>query len=563
MGSRHLLGLSIVGGVLGSTAPAQALAAETIVELSGEVPPGDDAFFTLPFEVPVGTVEIEIQHSSLTGQNILDWGLIGPNGFRGWGGGNQEPAVVTADAASRSYAPGELEPGTWEVLVGKARVDDTPALFEVTAILRDELTLPAQPERTPYQEAAPLSAEQRWFAGDFHVHSVQSGDARPDLDEVATFARGRGLDFVVITDHNVHTANDFFGEAQPEHPDLLFVPGVEFTTYAGHGNGIGATSWVDHRQDVDAAIEAYHQQGALFAINHPVLDLGPLCIGCAWEQDIDLSAVDAVEITNGGLEPFGAQFSDAAVEYWDGLCAMGFHVAAIGGSDDHKAGVDLNQFQSPIGDGTTMVYADGLSATSVLDAVRAGRTVVKLQGPEDPMAELLTSTELVGDTTAASQTDLSATITNGVGARVRFVHNGVAMDLVDIDADPFVHTLTVDAPATGQDRYRVEVFVDGRRRVVTSHVWVEFAEDPPGGSSSGGSSSTVGTDTGSGSTSASTDTMNAASTTSGDTETDGSAGSGSQSGDDGGCGCKTAEPEGRWSWWLLLGLFTLPRRRRY
>lgn len=548
-------------GLLAAVAPRSAEAAETIVDLSGEVPAGDDAFFLLSFEVPPGTVEIEIQHTSLTGQNILDWGLIGPDGYRGWGGGNEEPAIITADGASRSYAPGPIEPGTWEVLVGKARVDDTPALFEVMAILRDETTLPSQPERTPYRAPAPLSEEARWYAGDFHVHSIQSGDARPDLDEVATFARDRGLDFVVLSDHNVHTAADFFADVQPSHPTLLFVPGVEFTTYAGHGNGIGATSWVDHRQDVSAAIEAYHAQGALFAINHPVLDLGPLCIGCAWEHDIDFSSVDAVEITNGGLEPFGAQFSDAAIEYWDALCAMGLHVAPIGGSDDHKAGVDLNQFQSPIGDGTTMVYANGLSTAAIVEGVRAGRTVVKLQGPGDPMVELAPTDELVGDTVAATQTDLLATVTDGIGSRVRFVHNGVPLELVDVDSDPFTHTVTVDAPPTGQDRYRAEVVVEGRRRVVTSHLWVEFAEEPPMGSTgSTGVSTTTGDGSDSGSSGAATPTegpMGDATSSSSDTDTSGQ--------DDGsqGCGCR-ARPSvpSLWGAWLLLGL-AATRRRRY
>ena len=85
----------------------------------------------------------------------------------------------------------------------KARVDDPPALYEVTVVLRDEATLAPQRERTPYQEPEPLAAEAAWYAGDFHVHSIESGDARPDLDEVAAFAAleviGSSLDFDVTS----------------------------------------------------------------------------------------------------------------------------------------------------------------------------------------------------------------------------------------------------------------------------------------------------------------------------------------------------------------------------
>jgi len=70
-----------------------------------------------------------------------------------------------------------------------------------------------------------------------------------------------------------------------------------------------------------------------------------------------------------------------ALAFWDALLDEGAHVAAIGGSDDHRAGVDLDRLQSPIGSPTTMVYADELSVAAIVAAVRAGRTVVKLEGP--------------------------------------------------------------------------------------------------------------------------------------------------------------------------------------
>lgn len=44
---------------------------------------------------------------------------MGPDGFRGWGGGNTEDAVIGVDESSRSYLPGPITPGTSKVVIGK------------------------------------------------------------------------------------------------------------------------------------------------------------------------------------------------------------------------------------------------------------------------------------------------------------------------------------------------------------------------------------------------------------------------------------------------------------
>ena len=67
---------------------------------------------------------------------------------------------------------------------------------------------------------------------------------------------------------------------------------------------------------------------------------------------------------------------------------------------------------------------------------------------------------------------LKATVTGGTGSAVRFVKNGAPLDAVPVDTDPFVHELVLEAPASGQDRYRAEVLVGDNPRTVTSHVWL-------------------------------------------------------------------------------------------
>ncbi|HVO30743.1 MAG TPA: CehA/McbA family metallohydrolase [bacterium] len=461
--------LAAVATLAPSAARAQDFTFDGAVQTTG----GD--FFYLPFSVPAGTQEIEILHADLSSNNILDWGLDDANGtFRGWGGGNTENAVVGIDRASRSYLTGPIAAGTWRVVVGKAKLVDLPGAYHVEVTLRTAPTLAAQPERTPYVPAAPLSTGPRWYAGDLHVHSRESGDAHPTLDAIAALASNRTLDFVILSDHNTTSQFDFVVDAQSRFPGLLIIPGLEFTTYAGHANAIGVHSWVNHRigdagRTIGQAVADVHAQGALFSINHPALNLGDLCIGCAWKHDVPASEIDGVEIANGGWSEVGNLFDPQAIHFWEQVLDSGSHAVALGGSDDHSAGVNEGTYGSPIGDPTTLVYADDLSEASILAGIRAGRTVVKLQGPGDPMVELSADVPFTSAISSAASATFTAHVTGGTGQRVRFIVNGKAENVVDVTSDPFDATLHVAGPA----RVRAEVVVAGAARTITSHLFLE------------------------------------------------------------------------------------------
>ena len=166
---------------------------EQLLNFDGDVPMGGPDHFLIPFTVPAGIVEIEVRHDDLSDENILDWGLNDPAGFRGWGGGNIEPAIVGIDAASRSYLPGKIAAGPWAVVVGKAKIAAPPGSYQVEVVLRDVATLSPMTERVAYQPAPALDVSARWYAGDFHVHSLESGDANASLDAIAALAESRGL----------------------------------------------------------------------------------------------------------------------------------------------------------------------------------------------------------------------------------------------------------------------------------------------------------------------------------------------------------------------------------
>ena len=470
-------------------------AAAAPVVIDGAVPADGLDHFFVDLEVPAGTKEIEIRHDDESTANILDWGLLDQDGYRGWGGGTSEPIVIGEAAASRAYVPGPIKPGTWRLVVGKAKVVASPALYHVEVEYRTAPTLPVV-VRKPYEVAAARKTEMRYYAGDLHVHSLESTDAKPTLAANVALAKKRGLDFIEMSDHNTITQLDFFTDVQANEPSFLLIPGIEYTTYRGHANAIGATKWVDHKigqpgVTIEGAADQILAQGAILSINHPALDLGDLCIGCAWKHQLSVQKIGGVEIGTGGLRQGAQLFSAKAIAFWDAILDQGQKIPALGGSDDHRAGISDGNVESPIGSPTTLVRAKELSVAGIMEGIRRGATVVKLEGPTDPMAELEVAVRrgggdpigFPGDTLAVQSVVLRVRVTGALPAdaqQVRLVKNGVPFgEPVDVTADPFVYEAIVPAPATGEERWRAEVLFEGKPLTVTSHVWLKLDRAGP------------------------------------------------------------------------------------
>lgn len=445
--------------------------------IEGQLDGGGD-FEMIPFQVPAGTAEVFIEHPSQQSENVLDYGLWDPTGFRGYGGGNSEGFGVSVTGATRSYLPGSIVPGTWAVMIGKAKVPMKPPRFRLEVTLRTTQTLAAQ--RRAELLPSSLSTEARWYAGDFHVHSRQSGDAKPTFEEIAAFASSRGLDFVELSEHNTNAHYGLIDDAQRRLTNFLFIPGVEFTTYKGHANGIGATKYVDHRLGldgvtIDTAFAALKEQGAVVSLNHPLLDLGDSCIGCKWEHRVPRD-LQAVEIATGGWDKTGVFFTRDTIAWWERIVSQGLRPAPIGGSDDHEGGAGSGAFYSPIGSPTTMVFANGLAVANIVEGVRLGHTVVKLQGPSDPMVDLRIGDGMVGDEVLVSEGEIVATVTGGDGAELIILRDGTEHARVPVSGAEFVHR---EALMTS-GRYRAEVHVGGEPRTITNNIWVSLVARPAG-----------------------------------------------------------------------------------
>lgn len=452
------------------------LAVLTQMHYEGDVPPGGGDYADVQFAVPPGTVEIQVSHTDNSDFVILDWGVWSPEGFRGWGGGNTEDAIIGVEQSSRSYLPGPITPGMWTVSIGKAKVDPaTGGHYAIDVTCRDNATLPVLPKAafTP----TVLSTEKRWYKGDFHVHSEQSGDATATFVQIATLAKNRGLDFINLSDHNTNSQHALVAAFQPMAPTVLFLRGAEITTYAGHGNSVGTNAYIDHRigkdgRTVGAILDEVAAQGGIFIVNHPSLDLGGACIGCAWRHaDTDWSKVSGLEVITGKWEFVERAFTPGAIALWDEQLDAGHRIAAIGGSDDHRAGMDTSPTGTPLGSPTTLVYADGLSEAAIVDAVRHGRTIVQLRGPDDPLVDVTLSGFPIGDEDhTVTRAELKIHVTGGAGMFAQVWRDGEKVKQLEVASDD--QTLSYTDEDGGDHRYRVELVDDGNSRiVVTSHLY--------------------------------------------------------------------------------------------
>lgn len=453
------------------------LAVLSMMHYEGDVPPTGGDYVEVPFEVPAGTREIQIVHSDGSESIVLDWGVWSPEGFRGWGGGNSEDIVIGVEQSSRSYLPGAITPGTWTVVIGKAKLGGTTARYSIDVTCRDDVTLPVR-AKAPFAPVV-LAAERRWYKGDFHVHSVESGDANAEFEQITTLARQRGLDFVNLSDHNTSSHVELSAAVQAMTSDVLLLRGAEITTYAGHGNAVGLGSYVDHRighagRTIEAVLEEVAAKDALFIVNHPALDLGDACIGCAWDHPTTpWDKVAGLEISTGKWDITERVLTPPAILLWDQLLADGHRIAAIGGSDDHRAGTGTGLTDSAIGSPTTLVLADELSEAAIMRGIREGRTIVQLRGPDDPLVEFTAGDAQIGDEVSAATAKLEVRVTGGAGMFVQLWRDGEKLAQEPVTGDDFTHTFEDEPGAGTTRRYRVELIDDANRRiVVTSHIYV-------------------------------------------------------------------------------------------
>ncbi|HEY1816858.1 MAG TPA: CehA/McbA family metallohydrolase [Kofleriaceae bacterium] len=467
----------------------------------GDVTADGGDYVIVPFQVPAGTAEIHVEHAAAADGEILDFGVWGPDGYRGWGGGLTDDTFIDVAQSSRGYMPGPIDAGTWQVVIGKALLVNNAGHYTITVTCTDTPTVPFEPQ-APYTPVV-LSTERRWYKGDFHSHSIQSGDATATFDQMSALATQQGLDFINVSDHNTIAQHALLAAYQSGFPNLLFLRGSEITTYTGHGNAVGNTLYVDHRLGLNGRtmkniVDDVVGQGAIFIVNHPMLDIGTACLGCKWQHvdDTPWNEVSGIEVITGNYQLGIIAFVPQVLSLWDSLIAQGFRIAAIGGSDDHHAGMNEGSTGSEIGNPTTNVLADNLSEAAIIDAVRHGRTVVQLRSPNDAFLDMTVKTKDGSDAEIGDEVDgvdniqIASHVTGGDGDTVELFRNGVKVAQQKVSGNDT--TVTFSRTPTGDmEAYRLEL-LDGTSvqvTVITSHIFVQGVV-PSGGCAAAGGAAT-------------------------------------------------------------------------
>lgn len=232
-------------------------------------------------------------------------------------------------------------------------------------------------------------AERKWFKGDTHLHTSNSFDGYYTKGQLVEKCKNIGLDFMIITDHNVNSVDKSYYDG-----DMLVIQGQELTDEPGHVNVWGKKvpldppytleTAEDYKKIIDLCVEA----GATISMNHP------FCSNCPFLLDMEAYPFDCVEVWNT------IQHSDNIKnrDWWVNQLLKGNRIGAVGGSDYHKDQAGIPLLAMP----TTHVLAEEKTEEAILRAMREGRSVVTNK-PDSSMIYLTCGDAQIGDTVKLSE----------------------------------------------------------------------------------------------------------------------------------------------------------------
>ncbi|MDE0524670.1 MAG: CehA/McbA family metallohydrolase [Boseongicola sp.] len=432
------------------------LAPGQVSEINLTVTPADKArtpFLEIPFQLPSGVTRLDVGFEYAKAEDCaLDIGIMDSratdyptrSGFRGWSGSARNEFFVATDAATPGYYAGLMPAGRWKLLLGMYRVPDRGVAVRLT-LMAD--AAPREVAAAP-KPATPRGERPGWYRGDLHCHTHHS-DARGGPELLAESARLAGLDFLAVTDHNTTSQWRYFGPRSSE--DLVFIPGMEVTTYRGHANVFGLNEWIDFRlansTDLDALVREVRRQGAILSINH---DKEPL----PW--DFDYPDMDCMEVFHGHW----LTSNDGVLAKYDRFLADGRRISLIGGSDYHQPAEQERPGPVGLGKPTTVLWLPRLDACAVVEALGNGHGYVT-ESPTGPHLAFTADGQPMGSTvTGSDDITLEVEVRGASGDRLVWVGEEGPVSEMLIPDDAWNETIRLPMPG----RFlRAEILADASR----------------------------------------------------------------------------------------------------
>jgi hypothetical protein len=424
------------------------------------------------FSVPGDAAGLRISFSYDPGQpfphSLLTLSLFDPHGFRGAGHRYSPRQVIEVgpQGATPGFVAGPLPAGEWSAEVDVhcviARPDGAPNGYELLVE-----TVPGPGPRPP--DPAPViavpSRGRGWYRGELHLHTTHS-DGLWSPEEMAAEARGRGLDFMFLTDHNTNTG--ILDLRRAVGARTLVVPGAELTTFNGHALALGVERWIDWRTGLDGrsandVAKAVREAGGLFVVAHPDAPPDDICTGCRWTHEgFDPGLAHGVEVW-GGLWDGPEEENPGCVALWHRWLDAGHRLTATGATDAHHT----KHWEGAVP--LTYIYAEDLSGPALLDALRAGRTFVS-SGPALEMRAVTTDArDWPMGTTVPASARIEAWCDRSPKAELRLVSGGATTARAEVTGSG-----SVSAPAAGAAWHVAELWdrEAGVMLAVTSPIYV-------------------------------------------------------------------------------------------
>lgn len=224
---------------------------------------------------------------------------------------------------------------------------------------------------------APAPALQ-WFKGNTHAHTLESdGDSTPE--EVTRWYKDHGYHFLVLSDHNVHTAVDALNVRYGVPGRFTVIRGEEVTSAfegkAIHVNGLDTRARVGRQEGASAleilqkSVDAIRGVDGVPHINHPnfTWSITP-------EQLRSVKHNRLFEIYNGHpmVNNAGGGGMPGTEEAWDAILSSGILLYGIAVDDAHHFKDPGNPALAGPGRGWIVVRAPELTPSAVLGAMERG-----------------------------------------------------------------------------------------------------------------------------------------------------------------------------------------------